>query len=663
MGLSDQVARPLRSGVAPITTVILFSILLAYVFVLYQPGVGPGAIQRLGWQAWEVINPTPTVPQHLDDLGLPANEPKPSGTPTHWWEAPASTPTDPAAPSTFPLDKWLPLLSRTTGLSEITISRCMFPPFMSSVCAPKQRYDEEFRKGGEWVRVDRDINAKSGYWYLNMYYRRTRRFDVPLITNITLLPQGGEAALQDRASWKQVSTSVRDGVPGLSPLYLWYKLGPTLQDYKDENATQKIITELDVLYGDGPAWWSFDKVPTAVTPGKGNAEPVWITYRRGPGKALPTVPPLHFNPERNGTYKILQVADLHFSVSHGQCREVTTSPCTNADDMTAELLSRTLDAEKPDLVIFTGDQLNGQKTSWDSKSVLAKFAREVIRRRIPWAAILGNHDDEEDMDRKELVTHLAQMPYSVTQVGPQDIEGAGNYLLKIRSGDPSATHILTLYFLDSGGYIKANFGPFTQITDYDYIRQRQIDWFLQQSASIKPVLRPFHPDGAADLGHISARAKKPVPEAAPAQTLAKPNALMFYHIPIPETSNAPDLDASGKPLDVGSQFEEAGGSKKNAGFFEKALLSTFESARGPPEVKVVGNGHHHVTDNCRRVKGIWFCFGGGGSYAGYGRLGFDRRFRVYEISDYGETIRTYKRTEFDKIIDDVVLVGRGALGA
>lgn len=35
---------------------------------------------------------------------------------------------------------------------------------------------------------------------------------------------------------------------------------------------------------------------------------------------------------------------------------------------------------------------------------------------------------------------------------------------------------------------------------------------------------------------------------------------------------------------------------------------------------------------------------------------------MYEISDFGETIRTYKRTEFDKIVDDMVLVERGALG-
>lgn len=48
------------------------------------------------------------------------------------------------------------------------------------------------------------------------------------------------------------------------------------------------------------------------------------------------------------------------------------------------------------------------------------------------------------------------------------------------------------------------------------------------------------------------------------------------------------------------------------------------------------------------------------SYSGYGKVGFDRRFRIYDISDYGETIRTYKRTEHDEIIDEMVLVGSGA---
>jgi hypothetical protein len=40
---------------------------------------------------------------------------------------------------------------------------------------------------------------------------------------------------------------------------------------------------------------------------------------------------------------------------------------------------------------------------------------------------------------------------------------------------------------------------------------------------------------------------------------------------------------------------------------------------------------------------------------------FDRRFRIFDISDYGETIRTYKRTEHDVILDEMILSGRGAV--
>jgi hypothetical protein len=39
---------------------------------------------------------------------------------------------------------------------------------------------------------------------------------------------------------------------------------------------------------------------------------------------------------------------------------------------------------------------------------------------------------------------------------------------------------------------------------------------------------------------------------------------------------------------------------------------------------------------------------------------FERRFRIYEMSEFGETIRTYKRTEHDAIIDEMVLAGKSA---
>jgi len=315
------------------------------------------------------------------------------------------------------------------------------------------------------------------------------------------------------------------------------------------------------------------------------------------------------------------------------------------------------------LVVFSGDQLNGQGTSWDARSIVAKFARAVTDKGIPWAAVFGNHDEEDSVSKEQQMALMKGLPYSLVERGPKDIHGVGNYILKVHSADASKTQLLTLYFLDSGDYVgKLNWLGFVTPTEYDWIRQSQIDWFLQESASINPIQRPFSPDTGKDFGSSWRRQDQITPDLI---KLAKPNALMFFHIPLPETYVKADMNPStGKPLDVGiKEIEPKGSAKKSDGFFAKGLLKAMESsnlANKAREVKVIGNGHCHVTENCRRVNGVWLCFGGGGSYSGYGKIGFDRRFRIYDISDFGETIRTYKRTEKDEILDDMILAGNGS---
>lgn len=147
----------------------------------------------------------------------------------------------------------------------------------------------------------------------------------------------------------------------------------------------------------------------------------------------PKAPPLHFS--KTGQFKIMQIADLHFSVDQGFCKDVGFSPCEHSDNLTNTLISHVIDQEKPDLIVFTGDQLNGQGTSWDAKSVLAKFARTVTEKGVPWTVVFGNHD-EDDGFRKELqVTLMKGLPYSLVERGPKNIHGVGNYVLKVMSAD------------------------------------------------------------------------------------------------------------------------------------------------------------------------------------------------------------------------------------
>lgn len=83
------------------------------------------------------------------------------------------------------------------------------------------------------------------------------------------------------------------------------------------------------------------------------------------------------------------------------------------------------------------------------------------------------------------------------------------------------------------------------------------------------------------------------------------------------------------------------------------------------DVKAVFMGHDHSNDFCGNIDGIWFCYGGGFGYHGYGRPGWSRRGRVIvaelakgKRSWMGvERIRTWKRLDDEKLtkIDEQIL--------
>ena len=146
-------------------------------------------------------------------------------------------------------------------------------------------------------------------------------------------------------------------------------------------------------------------------------------------------------------------------------------------------------------------------------------------------------------------------------------------------------------------------------------RSSQIEWYLNASASIKLIERPFQPDGAADLDKIWRRRSQPSRQPAERQDrhLAKPNAMMWFHIPLQEAYNEAD-SFNMASLDVGSQLDSSGASKHNSGFFYNGIKEAFESPgngdgswfnQKTTEVKVLSHGHCHNTDRCRRADGIW----------------------------------------------------------
>ncbi|KAK4774907.1 hypothetical protein SAY86_009842 [Trapa natans] len=339
--------------------------------------------------------------------------------------------------------------------------------------------------------------------------------------------------------------------------------------------------------------------------------------------------PLRFRSD--GSFKILQVADMHYgNGAVTRCRDVLPSEFGFCSDLnTTHFVKRLIEAERPDFVAFTGDNIFGDSTPDAAESLFEAFA-PPMESKLPWAAILGNHDQESTMTREELMGFISLMDYSISQVNPpgeKGIHGFGNYDLGVHGvlGSRLANRsLLNLFFLDSGD---------REVVDgrrtYGWIKESQLQWLQSLSQKLK--------DQRVDIDQM------PTSNSIPA--------LAFFHIPVPEIRELYYRNFVG-------QFQEAVAcSSVNSG-----ALGAFVSMG---DIKAAFIGHDHVNDFCGNLNGIWFCYGGGSGYHGYGKVGWPRRARVIQAEleqKDGEwigvnRIRTWKRLDDKKLslIDKQVL--------
>lgn len=150
-------------------------------------------------------------------------------------------------------------------------------------------------------------------------------------------------------------------------------------------------------------------------------------------------------------------------------------------------------------VNLPGDNIFGSTANDAAESMLQAFG-PVMKSGIPWAAVLGNHDQESTMTREELMSFLSLMDYSLSQTFPSveysdhsdkvvpvpNIDGFGNYDLRIW-GAPGSNFanstVLNLYFLDSGDRAVVN-----GVRTYDWIKESQLNWLRNVSQKLEVKL-------------------------------------------------------------------------------------------------------------------------------------------------------------------------------
>lgn len=122
----------------------------------------------------------------------------------------------------------------------------------------------------------------------NVYYRRTRRLDIPIITDIRILPEK-ETPSPFGPGWYKVSKPVSPRGP---KLFLWYYKNQTLSDMSAAQRQNDLITEIDVTYGDDQPWYGFERLERPIAEGNEGKklESVWLTVRKGVKRAYIFLP-------------------------------------------------------------------------------------------------------------------------------------------------------------------------------------------------------------------------------------------------------------------------------------------------------------------------------------------------------------------------------------
>ena len=168
--------------------------------------------------------------------------------------------------------------------------------------------------------------------------------------------------------------------------------------------------------------------------------------------------------DENGEFRILIVAD--------------TQDIDKPQKETIALLEAELDAAQPDLVVFLGDQIHGPSTGRSverTQKALDAILQPVAARELPFAVVFGNHDDEGGVDKQTQLEYYRSYPGCLAEAG--SVTGVGNYNLLVYGSD-GASPAVNLWFFDSGTYAPEGQGK------YDWVRQDQLDWYLQTEAAL-----------------------------------------------------------------------------------------------------------------------------------------------------------------------------------
>ena len=266
----------------------------------------------------------------------------------------------------------------------------------------------------------------------------------------------------------------------------------------------------------------------------------------------------------NKPFKILVTTDLHL--------------CDDKELINKSLfmLAKHVEAEKPDLILFTGDVVLTDHQQVDC----VQFGRFMEKMGIYWAYVFGNHEAraEKEYHKYFMLKNLISFPHCLSKFGDPSLFGYGNFFINILSSPTSIQQSIVM--LDSGRNTSPTHnienGAPAELKCYDFLKKDQIDWYRKTILDLENEYGKF-------------------------------KSIMAMHIALCEYEKVMQLDENGNYIPTGKaeilygeMHESIGCSEFNSGMFDviKELGTT----------QAVIVGHAHINDFCAKYDGIYLVY-------------------------------------------------------
>ena len=172
----------------------------------------------------------------------------------------------------------------------------------------------------------------------------------------------------------------------------------------------------------------------------------------------------------DGDFKVLRLTDLHLAGGFLSAEK---------DKKAINAIAAMVTAEKPDLVIITGDI--SFAVPWYgtiNNSYAHNYAKRLFERLgVYWTVTLGNHDSEAyNLLGRGAVAEMYEdedLEYCLFDRGPEDIFGEGNHYINVKNSEGLITR--SLIMMDTNAYTDED--PFGIKWIYDKIHDDQMEWY------------------------------------------------------------------------------------------------------------------------------------------------------------------------------------------